>query len=162
MVATKGIKNALPFVSGAALRTWLRDRGLKHDADDRYADGNDVGNGLGVAARRHFSCSWDCGPYQVSPLLSVVMKAPRVLRLRSPERRRVQPLSVDNAVAEEAHVRAPPAWPEQDDLVSLGTATLHAGRADRHARDDKPRHVRIFGKKAFERGGWNMSFDDVA
>ena len=75
LVATRGIKNASPFVSGAALRTWLRDRGLKHDADDRYADGNDVGNGLGMAPPDRFSCSWDCGLYQVPPFLSLGLES---------------------------------------------------------------------------------------
>ena len=70
--------------------------------------------------------------------------------------------SIKRLLPNETHVGATAARPEQDDLVRLRLAALHAGGADRHAGHGKAGRVRLVGKKTLERGGRNMSFDHIA
>ena len=64
-----GAKNALCHISVKHCCERGPDKRFEHDADDRYADRNDVGNGPPLAPHHHFPRSWDRGLYQVSPLL---------------------------------------------------------------------------------------------
>ena len=59
--------------------------------------------------------------------------------------------SIKRLLPNETHIGATAARPEQDDLVSLRLAALHAGGADRHAGHRKAGCVRLVGKKTLER-----------
>src|SRR5262249_15498074 len=68
----------------------------------------------------------------------------------------------DALFPDEAHVGPPAIWAEQHHIVFFGAAALHPGRADRHAGHGKPPRLRLLGKKARQRGRWNVALDDIS
>ncbi len=71
-------------------------------------------------------------------------------------------VSTECLLPNKAHVGAPGSGPEQYHFIWFWLAALHAGGADWHAGHRKAGRIRLLGQKTFERGGWNVSFYDIA
>src|SRR5262249_42761767 len=62
----------------------------------------------------------------------------------------------DDPFPEEPHIVSPPAGPKHDHVVGFGSASLHAGRTDRHSAYRESSRVRLFRKEALESSRWHV------
>src|SRR5438046_1354152 len=65
-------------------------------------------------------------------------------------------------VAEKSHIGATARGTERHHVVWLRIGSLHAGRANRHSGNRKPRSIWLFRQETLESSRGNVSFDQVA
>src|SRR5262245_23171297 len=81
---------------------------------------------------------------------------------KKPSRCKRTPLPIRARGLLKSHVGASSGGPKHHDVVRLRAPSLHAGRADWHARNGKPDCARLVVEEPFERDGGNVALDDVA